>query len=329
MKEWDKKTQRRITRDIRLLLACAILAAGIYIVGNIREDERTSSDSVQRTEEASGEKEVSQDVSAGIAEDGDNSLEGLRDILENLISRQSGEWSIYVKDLEEEVSLTVQNTSLYAASLIKLFVMEKTFLDFDQVAANVPEGDETGGEEHVLSLLANMIERSDNESFNELVRLQSEDLDFAEGCVLIDKYLGENGYRDTAVYHSLSPSATGLVSIGDAENCTSVKDCGLLLEKIYQGTCVSQEASERMLDMLRKQETVNKIPEGVPENIQVANKTGETDEVQHDAAIVYGPQKDYILCVMSKDSSGAGKSIQLIQQISRAVYEYLNPENSQ
>ena len=315
MKEWDKRTRRRIVRDTRLLLACAVLAAGIYIWGAAQKDERTSSDSVQEEEITEEEQSAGEDSDTEEA-----SLEELRGTLETLLARQSGEWSIYVKDLQEDVSVTIQNQPLYAASLIKLFVMEKTFSDFEQVTANA-----SGDEERVQSLLADMIERSDNEAFNELVRLQSEELDFAQGCVLIDKYLGEKGYPDTAIYHSLSPSATGLISIADEQNSTSVEDCGQLLERIYDGTCVSKEASGQMLELLMNQETVNKIPKGVPEDVKVANKTGETDEVQHDAAIVYGPQKDYILCVMSRDLTGAGKSIRLIQEISKVTYEYLNP----
>ena len=339
MKKLDKKTRRRIIRDTRLLLICGIVAAVIYFAGPFSGEERTSSDSAQKTEETSQEVEgedISEAVSASETQDEEksseeiqeeNSLTELGNTLEGLISQQNGQWSIYVKDLEEDVSITIQNSPIYSASLIKLFVMEKSFLDFDEVATNesaLSSGEDPEGQ--VMSLLTDMIERSDNESFNELVRLQSEEGDFAEGCVDIDIYLGENGYEDTVIYHSLSPSVTGLVSIADEENCTSVEDCGNLLEKIYNGTCVSEEASAQMLELLLNQETVNKIPEGVPNGVEVANKTGETDEVQHDAAIVYGPSKDYILCVMSEDKSGAGSSIELIQEISRVTYEYLNPK---
>lgn len=73
-----------------------------------------------------------------------------------------------------------------------------------------------------------------------------------------------------------------------------------------------------------KQENVNKIPQGVPEDIQTANKTGETEEVQHDAAIVFGEKTDYILCVMSTGIEESGTAIQTIQEISSVVYNFLN-----
>lgn len=65
----------------------------------------------------------------------------------------------------------------------------------------------------------------------------------------------------------------------------------------------------------------NKIPAGLPEGTKCANKTGETDEYQHDAAIVYSPGGDYILCIMS---SNCGAAITNIQDISATVYDYFN-----
>ena len=36
-----------------------------------------------------------------------------------------------------------------------------------------------------------------------------------------------------------------------------------------------------------------KIPQGLPDGIKSANKTGETDQDQHDIAIVYGEKTTY------------------------------------
>ena len=43
-----------------------------------------------------------------------------------------------------------------------------------------------------------------------------------------------------------------------------------------------------MLNLLSNQENTWKIPQGLPDGIKSANKTGETDQDQHDIAIVYG-----------------------------------------
>ena len=91
------------------------------------------------------------------------------------------------------------------------------------------------------------------------------------------------------------------VFISEAEsgshNTTTVRDCGILLEKIFRGECVSEEASAEMLELLMNQKNTAKIPSGISADIPIANKTGETDSDQHDMAIVYGPKNNlYSLC---------------------------------
>ena len=178
--------------------------------------------------------------------------------------------------------------------------------------------------EKVDSLLARMITVSDNEAYNELVRLHSRKRSFREGCEKVSAYIREQGYDDTGIYHTLSPSETKREATDDRKNHTSPKDCVRLLERIYDGTCVSQEASQQMLDLLLAQQIDTKIPAGLPEEAEAANKTGETDEAQHDAAIVFGAETDYILCVMSEDLSDTGEAQERIREISGCVYEALN-----
>lgn len=134
----------------------------------------------------------------------------------------------------------------------------------------------------------------------------------------------ESAYIHTGIFHTLSPSDTEYQSIADSSNHTFPEDCGRLLERIYEGTCVSEEASWEMLELLLQQEVVNKIPAGLPTGITAANKTGETQEVQHDAAIVFGEKTDYILCVMSSELDDSNEAVNLIQEISSVVYSALN-----
>ena len=136
-------------------------------------------------------------------------------------------------------------------------------------------------------LLWNMITVSDNESCNELVKLQTDALDFKKGAEDINKYLEKEGYTETSVQHTLHPAASAQESLG-GRNMTSVKDCGAL-----------------------------------PDGIKSANKTGETDQDQHDIAIIYGEKTTYILCIMSENCP-EGTAVTNIQNISKIVYNYLN-----
>ena len=154
----------------------------------------------------------------------------------------------------------------------------------------------------------------------ELGRLQSDTYDFIDGAKQVNKYLKKEGYTKTSYQSTLHPSASKRITLG-GHNQTTVTDCGKLLERIYRGECVSKEASEEMLDLLKNQQNTSKIPEGLGVDVPTANKTGETDEDQHDIAIVYGTKTTYILCVMSENASNA---IANIRNISRVVYNYLN-----
>ena len=275
---------------------------------------------------------------AGVTEDGfpvdatgkvtgldDLGMDTLEPQLTSMLSGYDGTWSVYVKDLDTDEEIVLNDTQIYSASLIKAFVMAKTYEDMDTVleheaALMKMDKDNAKVKDKVDTLLWNMITVSDNESCNELGRLQSEKHDFLDGAELVNKYLEKEGYTETTYQNTLHPSSSQKLSLG-GHNMTTVKDCGKLLERIYKGECVSRDASEEMLNLLSNQENTTKIPEGVPADVKTANKTGETDEDQHDIAIVYGPKTTYILCVMSEDSANA---IENIRSISKVVYNYLN-----
>ena len=252
-------------------------------------------------------------------------IDTLKPQLESMLAGYDGEWSVYVKDLETNEEFVLNDTPLYSASLIKVFVMAKTYEDMDLVleheaAQTKTTVDNAKVQDKLDTLLWNMITVSDNESCNELGRLQSDTHDFLDGAEQVNKYLQKEEYTETSYQSTLHPSTSKLITLG-GHNQTTVTDCGKLLERIYRGECVSKEASEQMLNLLMNQQNTSKIPEGLGTSVPTANKTGETDEDQHDIAIVYGTKTTYILCVMSENASNA---IDNIRSISRVVYNYLN-----
>lgn len=111
-----------------------------------------------------------------------------------------------------------------------------------------------------------------------------------------------------------------LASTANGDNYTSSKDAAKILENIYNHKCVSYEASEQMMTYLKAQERTGKIPAGVPSGVQTANKTGELDTVENDAAIVFKDNTPYVLVVMSSGLSDTAKARQNIVDISKIVY---------
>ena len=83
--------------------------------------------------------------------------------------------------------------------------------------------------------------------------------------------------------------------------------------------------SKDMIKYLMAQDRRNKIPDGVPKNVKCANKTGELEDVENDAAIVFAA-KPYILCVMADGVGDYQPPIDAISDISTVTYNYVAPK---
>lgn len=80
----------------------------------------------------------------------------------------------------------------------------------------------------------------------------------------------------------------------NGENPTTTSfDIALFFEKLYKGELANEENTQKMLDLLKKQELNNKLSKYLPEEIDVAHKTGEIGWFSHDAGIVYTNYGDY------------------------------------
>lgn len=233
------------------------------------------------------------------------SIASLTKELNNYVSTSCtpGIWSIYVKDLNTGQSLTTSVNLLYSASLIKAFTMGAVYDCINRgVLSESP---------YINQELFNMITYSSNAAFNTLVR--------TIGINTTNSFLKKNGYLTTQQGQGFDNAG---LDNGSGYNYTTVQDCGKLLEEIYRGKCVSKTFSSKMLSLLKQQTVRHKIPSGVPSGT-VYNKTGETDEYEHDIAIVESPKTTYIICVMSCISN-PGAAQGNIRTISNMVYNYFN-----
>lgn len=239
-------------------------------------------------------------------------LEGL---LTSMTEGYEGTWSIYVKDLATEDTISLHDESMEAASLIKLYIMGAVM---EQIQlGNVEQTDQ------IDSLLNEMITVSDNEASNELVRYMSPSHDHKEGMAVVNDFIRNHGFTNTIQVNGLADTnlwySTGV-------NQTSAKDCGKLLEEIYKGNLVSHLASRKMEDLLMAQDICYKIPDALPSEAVSASKTGEVTGTENDTAIVYSKGGDFILCIMSTGWSSQSQSVDQIHEITKTVYGYFNPE---
>ena len=242
--------------------------------------------------------------------------EGLHDLydqLNALIAGFGGEYSIYVKNLTTQEYMVINEKRCVPASLLKLFVMAAVFEQIEQgVLEQTPQID---------TWLRNMIVVSCNDSHNHLLSALGNGYVLG-GARFATDFSYEQGFTHTVVGGTLHPSHFSVVHF--ANLYTSVTDVGNLMKMIYRGELVSPHASEQMLDILLDQQLLGKIPAGLPPDVVSASKTGEIVGHEHDAAIVFSENADFVLVIKSRYDPGA---ISNIHTITATVYNYFNTQN--
>ena len=235
-------------------------------------------------------------------------------------------WALSLEDLGTgEVLAFNEEAQVLSASVIKIFIMatiyDRVCYPADEKSA-VTYNESYDGE--LRSLLNAMITVSDNDAANTCIAICGGG-DFEKGKAAINDFCEKNGYPGVHVGRRFLESAP------TDDNYISAKACRLLLSDIYHGRCVNEEASAKMLEILKGQQLRNKIPSGLPSGFTSANKTGEMPLgyglgcIENDVAIVFSPEKDYVLVALSSDLEGKNdEAISLIGQISAFTASHLD-----
>ena len=239
--------------------------------------------------------------------------EGLGELKSMIEGVVSSAWGVYVHNLNTNEYLVINEKPFVSASIVKLYTMAATY-------AGIESG-EIERTPEVENNLRSMITVSSNEACNYLTRINGGGKDYV-GYDKENELVASLGCENT-VRGSYLVDKTRRKGTFRTQNKTSPRDCGRLLKAIYDKTLVSEAASEEMLSLLLDQERVWKIPAVLPEGTKVANKTGETDNVNSDVAIVFSPNVDYILCMLGNGSKAPG--VGTIHTVSKMVYEHFNP----
>ena len=247
----------------------------------------------------------------------DSSMDNLLNQVQSLLPTDNGTWSVYVCNLLKDSDGTINDTPMQAASLIKLYIMGAVYENYGTIA-------QSHNSEEIDSNISAMITVSDNDAANTLVNWLGNGDDSA-GMAKVNGFCQEHGFTSTQMNRLL------LAGKENGDNYTSVKDCGTFLKQIYQvvnGTLPSSTLAnaDAMYFQLKTQQRKNKIPAQLPEGVGTANKTGELDTVENDAAIIYDTAKgiDLVVCFMSQDLTDTDAAQSTIAADARAIYGYYN-----
>ena len=243
----------------------------------------------------------------------DQTMEDLLAQIRTALPTANGSWSVYVCDLSGGSEGTINDFSMQAASLIKLYIMGAVYENYDSLTQQY-------GTQTIDGYLLPMITVSDNDAANSLVSCLGGG-DSSAGMEKVNSFCTEHGYNSTSMGRLLLASN----ELGD--NYTSAYDCGKFLKEIYQ-SCADTSSdpilahAEDMYALLKQQQRSNKIPADLPEGVKVANKTGELSNVENDAGILYDTYSgnDLVICFLSENLTDTAAAQSTIAQLSRTIY---------
>lgn len=250
--------------------------------------------------------------------------------IQELLASFPGRCSIVITNLTSGVKWEYcHRTSFAAASMIKLPIMVEVMR---QAATGTISLDErlpvtsdvqTGGAGILTELQPGL-----NLTIRELVTLMIILSDNTATNLLIDR-IGMDSVNTTMA--TLGLTSTTLrrrmmdfeAASRGLENTTSAGDLALLFSHIYASQIVPYEYGTLMLDILKRQQVRDKLPFYLPEEIEIAHKTGTLPGVEHDGGILYLPHAPYIICVLTDGHAANYEGLQLVALIGKVIYEYL------
>lgn len=127
----------------------------------------------------------------------------------------------------------------------------------------------------------------------------------------------------------------------DPSNQMTVDEMGWLLGSVYQcayntsgpllqtfGAAFDPRECRQMLHVMSSNTVDALLKAGVPEGTRVAHKHGWINDTHGNAAVIFTPGGDYVLVVMLHQPTWLNfqESLPLIAEVSRAVYNYYNPQ---
>lgn len=254
-----------------------------------------------------------------VTTDNDN----LENTVQDVLKGASGTYAVSIKNLKNNQSYNLnEHKSFDTGSLYKLWVMAETF---EQIQSGDLSEDEILSEDvSVLNSKFNIpddqaeltdgtITLSVDDALNQMITISHNYaallLTERIGLSSVDTFLKANGFKESKV------------GINYENPTTTAADIALFFEKLYKGEIINKVYSDKMLEILKKQQLNDKLPKYLPDGVIMAHKTGEIEDFSHDSGIVFDKRGDYIIVTLSETDSPEVAN-EKISQVSNKVYSY-------
>jgi beta-lactamase class A len=233
-----------------------------------------------------------------------------------------------IKNLRtDETALWNERQRVPSASLIKLPIMAEVLRQAqsgsysltrrirvkqeDKVPFSILTLLETGNDYSLQDLITLMIVQSDNTAANLLIDLA--------GMEKVNCFLAGLGLSATLLQRKMMDGAARRAG---RENFTCAADMARLLELLYREELVDAPSSARMLEIMKQQLDTSMMMLQLPDETVVAHKTGELEQIDHEAGIVYLEGRDYLFVMLVWDAPANRDARLAIGRASKAVYDY-------
>ncbi len=119
-----------------------------------------------------------------------------------------------------------------------------------------------------------------------------------------------------------APARLGLTNtVLSLQYRTTPDDIAHFFARLHAHELLGPEEDEAMLEMLRGQLVRDRIPWFLPDDVEIAHKTGRLYEYANDAGIVYAPAGPFVLVLLTESDDTLGPGYEAIRNLARMAYE--------
>ena len=126
-----------------------------------------------------------------------------------------------------------------------------------------------------------------------------------------------------------APARLGMPNtiVGEAYT-TTADDIAYFYAELHAGTLVGADEDAAMLDVLLGQRIRDRIPWFLPDDVEIAHKTGRLYAYANDAGIVYAPAGPFVLVLLTESDESLGPGYEAIRNLARIAYEGFDDDPS-